>query len=529
MELTIEQKRALATAAARKRLQQNQPAAAPAPERSWGDWLLGRNLPPEKQAEVDAWRKRIVAPAEGPNGAINMLQGMTSNYADDAARMVGATGFADRINREQEQFRQSHPVGSMLAEGLGAGVQAVAGGGLLGKVAPKAAAFLNPAGRGGLARAGRYAAVAAPQSALAASGEEDATLGSVVGAGLTGAAIGGAIPVVGNMARRGAQAVSNKLADKAALKAMAAARAKTPAMSSDELGQQADTLFDALRKSGAKLPSAQAAAAKADIDAILGQTTKGLAKNSFAAKKVIDRVLGQGDVDVLDWHNLSKEINIVARDPKLEYNDARVIGLIKRRIDALRDGPVSGSKTAMTAWKAANELTLRKAKVEEIERALDIADLKTGQYTQAQIAHTVALKFRQLYEKYSARGADKLFSKEELAIMREIGKGNTSSKTVNLLKKLAPRGVVSAALGGMIGNATMGPAGVVIAPAIGEAAQRMANKQAMGAAERFMGDISRKMPPIKPNYRPIPKLSNTPLDMLLLPGGSGLATGISQR
>ena len=493
MELTVEQKRALATAAARKRLQQS---AAPAQEPAVAEQNTG----------VSGVVRGLRAGSEGAgSGALfgfdDELTGAVLSPIEATRDWMKGEGFSipkayervrSSVDARKQSRREQFPKASLAGEVAGGlatgGSAAKAGLTTIGRMGPITGGAVEGAGYGALYGAGE----AKPGERL-----QGAATGGAIG-GVTGGLLGGA---------------SKAIASRSAAKATAKARAAIPAQSADDLGDEATVLFTQLRNSGVKLPAKQAAAAKADIDGILAGTDKDLAPNAFAIKNVIERKLAGGDVEVLDWHNLSKQINLIARDKKMTNEDARVFGMIKKRFDALRDSNILGPRDAMTAWKQANELTLRKAKVEKLDQIMDFADLDTGQYTQSELSQTIAKRFRELYRSETKSGSP-TFNLNELAIIRDIGQAKTQSAILNGLKKLAPRGVVSAALGGMIGNATMGPVGMIVAPAIGEAALRASNRAAVRGAQNFIGDVSRgwlpALPPPGPNIRPfIPGLTGT--------------------
>jgi hypothetical protein len=402
------------------------------------------------------------------------------------------------FDARKAQRRQDFPVSSVAGEVVGglatAGGAAKAGLTTIGRMGPVTGAALEGGAYGALSGAGE----AKPGERLQ---------GAAVG-GATGAALGG---ILGG--------VSKGLSNRAAQKAANQTRSAIPAMSADDLQAQASTLYDQLRQSGARLPASEAARAKGNIDLFLSQTDEGLAPTAFGIRKVIEKKFANGDVDIVDWHNLSKQVNLISRDASMNKEDARVVGLIKNQIDRLRDTNIVGPPGAMQAWKQANELSLRKAKVEELSRMMDFADLDTGQYTQAELSQTIAKRFRQLYRSEVNNGS-KLFNQQELEIIRDIGQAKTQSAILNGLKKLAPRGVVSAALGaGVLGS--MFPGGNFVVPAVGEAALRMSNNAASKSAQTFVDDVSRGVMPTL-----LPKPSRI---QPLIPGISGTAGGLTQR
>ncbi|MCP5100847.1 MAG: hypothetical protein GY943_35295, partial [Chloroflexi bacterium] len=366
------------------------------------------------------------------------------------------------FDARKQQTREKHPKSSLAGEILGG----VATGGQIAKnVGTMVGKGLLPTMFEGGLYGGTYSAGEAKHGEKLKEGAKGFA---------TGAVTAGVLNKVGS-------GISNQIAKRAGNKL----RQQIPVMSSDELGDSATQLYSQMRASGAVLPKAAGTKAKFNIDVLLKQTNEDLAPQAFGLKKVIENTLKKGDIDIVEWHNLSKQVNRVSRG-NLQGDDKHFVGVIKKQVDSLQKAKIKGPPETIKMWREANKLTLRKHQVKVLEKALDFADLDTGQYTQAEIASTIAKRFRQVY-----RSKDiSMFDKSTQNIIRDIGKAKTHSAVVNLLRKLAPRGVVSAALGsGVLGS--LFPGGMFIVPAIGEAAQRVANRSANVAARQLTDDVSR--------------------------------------
>lgn len=394
--------------------------------------------------------------------AVDALRGKGFKFGENYKRIYGDL---DRMTAARERnYPAASLVGNIAGDVAAGGKLAQGGVTMAGRgVAP---AMIEGGGYGGITGAG-----------YARRGEktEGAAVGALAGAGTAGVmhTLGGAI----------SKAVTNRAANKA--------RVGVPAKSADDLSAEASNLYAQMRASGASLPASEGARAKANIAMTLRGTNEKLAPMAFALKDQVDDVLGHGPVDIVAWHNLSKQVNRVARG-NLQGDDAYYVGQIKKFVDKLRDGRVSGPPSAMDAWRKANELTIRQKKMEILDKALDFADLDTGQYTQAQLAHTIAKRFRQIYRNDAQR---RQFSDAEQKIIRDIGQGKTAGAIIGALRRLAPRGIVSAGIGaGVFGS--MFPGGIFVVPAVGEAAQRIADRNASRAAQVFSQDISRGLAPM---------------------------------
>lgn len=444
----------------RRRSAPQQQEAAPAPSYDRGAFAAAS----EAASDVFGFGDELTAGAFAlGESAVDALQGKGFNFRDNYNRIYG------NLDQMTAQREQAHPVASMAGNVVGD----IAAGGTLAK------GGLTIAGKGTLPAMAEGAGYGAATGA-GYSRQDEKTGGAITGA-VTGAVTAGAMDKLGN-------AIANRAGQRAAQSN------QVPARNSSQLSDEASALYDQMRQTGARLPAAAARKAKGNINLTLKETNKELAPQAFALKKQVDAVLDGKDVDIVKWHNLSKQVNRIARG-NLQGDDRHYVGLIKSQIDSLRDGNIIGNPQARDMWKGANELVARAKKTEILENALDLAELKTGQYTQAELAHTIAGKFRQIYSNKALR---KQFSLEEQKIIRDIGQAKTHSAVVNQLRKLAPRGIVSAALGaGVLGQ--LFPGGMFIVPAIGEMAQRAANKSATKAAQQFVGDVSRGGPTAIPH------------------------------
>ncbi len=140
-----------------------------------------------------------------------------------------------------------------------------------------------------------------------------------------------------------------------------------------------------------------------------------------------------------------------------------------------------------------------------------MADVDTGKYTQSGLANAVRNRTAQLYREIK-KGRDKSWSKDEVALIRRMAKGGSNSATVNLLAKLAPRGVISATLpqtAGGLATLGLGPAGLLInaaAPLAGHIAGKAADRGAMTAAMALRDAAARgfvqKLPQLANHLRP---------------------------
>jgi len=522
------------------------PSAAPAQERSTLDWLLGRNLPPEQQAQTDAWRQSLSAKPTGPSGAENMIQGMTFNYGDDVARLVGATGLADRLNTNQEAFRQQHPVGSMVYEGLGSAIGAAGAGKVLSAAMPSVAAAMSPVGRSIGQRALRYGAAGGLGSGLAASGEQDATLGGVAASTALGTGLGVATPYVGRMAQGAFNKVTGVKPSVPQIAGGMEDMLQQARSASDDFGAKATQKYADLDAAGVIINDRAANDLRNRLLNLAPKASPKLANVTIGVKDRVRALMPQRqNLRMEDLHTLSMELND-ALSGKLENSDKLFVPSMKRIVDDFLGNVqptdlVNGTPQNVALLKEADKLYAQKMKLSLLSRVIDNADTNTGQYTQSQVANTIRREAAKLYNAImdkKVRG----FSVEEIKLLRDMKKGTDVGGLTRLLARFAPRGPVSigggSALGGgagaAIGTVLLGPGvGSAIGGAIGGAAVPImggiAGNVADKTAIRSLGRLASSAAYGPAALGNMPMQLSAPLERLLLPAGVGASTAIGQR
>jgi hypothetical protein len=188
------------------------------------------------------------------------------------------------------------------------------------------------------------------------------------------------------------------------------------------------------------------------------------------------------------FHELRQEVNLALKNA--EPQDERTLMRMKTILDGFADNAtaadVSGNVQGFQLLKDANAVWAKKAKAQKIEDLFDLADVESAKYSQSGLHNAIKLKAKALYTRI-VKGQEKGFSGEEVTLIRQLSKGEMTPKSVELLGKFAPRGIVSAsggsALGALIGS-IFGPAGTAIGAAtpaaIGFGAAKLADKAAAG-------------------------------------------------
>jgi hypothetical protein len=367
------------------------------------------------------------------------------------------TRLQKQLEGRKEGRREAHPIASLTGE--------VAGGLALGNPGTQAVTKVLPAGKVTTA-----AAEGALYGGLYGSGEAkpgERLEGAATGAGI-GALTGGVLQGVGNkIATRGAQKAAN---------------AATP--SSDELGGAAQQLYRASEAEGVMLKAPAIQRLGANMKVAAGRVNDKLRPKTAGFVDDIDDMVS-GDMTLEAFDELRKSLN--AELKTASPDDARTLTSMKRVVDAFSDNLQPSSFTgdaqrAVGFLKQARETWAKKAKTETIEKILDMAEVNgAGKYTQSGFANAVRQEMRALYKSIQ-KGREKGWTKEEIALIRQMAQGGSNSKIVNLFAKFAPRGVGSIAAGQFVGSALPGM-GNILMPMAGHIAGEAADRGAMAAAQ----------------------------------------------
>ena len=397
------------------------------------------------------------------------------------------------LDAQKASRRAEHPIASLGGEVMGG---LALGGSVRGAPAslraPAPAAPMSISNRVApyIGRTGASAIEGAGYGALYGSGEakpgerlEGAKQGALVGA-TTGAAIERAGRGIANIAGR-----------------RQAARLAPPAPGAQQLADDGNKLYETMRASGVVVKPAKIARLKANIGLSLGSTNSDLAPKAFGLKKLADETLS-ANPGIGELHNFAKSVNRVLRS-RLEGEDAHYVGMLKTQVESLIDGMRAGDITgggpeAFKMWKEADKLWARQKKTDIVEKILATADEEgAGKYTQSGVANAITKEMRAL-SRSIRKGTTKGFTEEEKVLVRQMARGGSSSRAINLLAKFAPRGVISTAISLSLG----GPVGL----AAGHIGGRMADSAAVKAANTLRDATARgyipQLPQLPNQLRP---------------------------
>jgi len=479
--------------ALQKKFGVQQPAQA-APERP--SWF------PSLRAATDASAAGVMFGFDDEIGAGMMapIEAAKDWYQGKGFDMGAAyTRGQQQLDAQKAQRRQDRPIASIVGELAGG----LATGGVLGKAGLSLAA--KPVGMAGKIGAG--AVEGAGYGALYGAGEakpgerlQGAGTGAAVG-GITGGAVG---------------AVGGALANRAARKAAPAAVAP----SADDLASTSSALYAASEAQGVAFNPTATKRLGNNLKLAAGQLNEKLRPLTAGTVDDVDKMLGgQMSLKQIDEFRQGLNMDIGAAKGQDRMFLQRMKTITDSFLDNASPADMTGGPQGVEYLKSARQMWARSKKAETVEKILDMADVKTGQYTQSGLANAIKTEMRALYKEIQ-KGKAQGWTKEEIALIRQMARGGSPNAAVNLLSKFAPRGVVSFGAGQVVGSMLPG-AGNLMLPIGGEVAARAADRGAMQAAQSLRTAAATGQAPAA-----IPRLPNrgTPF----IPGLSAASMGTGQ-
>lgn len=499
VDITTDQKRALALARARAMAEGVQTQPAPAVDQSpsiggdanrgfthglmqgmtfgFNDEIQGTLMSPIEMA-IDASQGKPFDPGRSWNQAVE------KNRAADAAAAEAAP-IANTIGN--------------IAGGVGTGMGLAGGGVTLMKGA--APTIGSMAGRGaleGAAYGGLHGLGTGTDDKVG-----DALKGAAVGGAMGGVlgGIGGA--VAGNSARKAAGTV-------------------------DSLKSEATALYDAARKSGVVLPQAQStqmAASMRNIAAGEGIITPtGRINESYTKLAALVRSFddyGTGPLSVEQMQSVRKLIGNALKSP--DGDERRIAMAMMEKFHSFLD-PISPQIAQ------ANQIYHRAMNAEALETLIDVARQKSGQYGRSMDA-TLREQFGAL-ERQIIKGEVRGFSEAEKAAISKVAQGGSLESILTLIGKAAPSGVVSAgasfgvpfAVGNAVGGPAFGTAAGIGTMAAGTAARQGASAMTQGSANNAVMQAL-----IGAGVKPMANQAISPVVQALIAAGGNQAPQMNSR
>lgn len=359
-------------------------------------------------------------------------------------------------------MRQQNPVSSVAGD-IGGGL--IMARGLPNVLAGRSLPLVGRAGAAGL-EAGGYGAVTGAGEAKPGDRLQGAAIGGVLGLG-TGALLSKAGDV---------------LASRAARKTAASA-----APSAEELKVASKALYDQAYQAGVGINPQATDNIVQNMTFAAGRINEKLRPKTAGIVEDVQALRGQ-PMDLQTFHELRQEIDLAIRgaEPGDERMLTRMRDILNGFAENAQPGQLTGPKQALDTFREADKLWAKRSKTQLIEDMFDLADVKSGRYSQSGMENALRDKASQLYTQI-VKGKVKGFTGEEVGLIRKLAKAETSPALTKWIAKFAPRGPVSAGMGagigGTVGTVLGGPAGGMIGMAapgvVGYGAAKSVDKAAL--------------------------------------------------
>jgi hypothetical protein len=466
--------------------QQQQPVEQATPKQ---ERLPASNVDQAKATRDDYYSRGIYAGAYNPLGAIAKTVDAFASGAqraplfgwdDEAVAGLKALGGADYAKAQAQEdakktaMRQQNPLASTSGELAGG----LATGGTIASTGATLAGRSLPV----IGRTGGAALEGAAYGGLTGAGEAkpgDRAAGALVG-GALGAATGGLVSKAGDA-----------LASRAARKASVA-----NAPSIDDLTTSAQALYQQADQAGIVIKPQTTDRLVQNMTFAAGRPNERLRPNTLGIIEDVQALKGQ-PLPLQRFHELRQEIGLAMKNAQPQ--DERALMNVKKILDGFADNAgqadVTGNVAGFQTFKDANAVWAKRAKAQKIEDLFDLADVKSARYSQSGMQNAVRDKASQLYTQI-VKGKEKSFTAEEVALIRQLAKGEMTPKVVNWIGKLAPRGVVSLGLGVGAGSALGGPVGAAIPGVLGFGAAALGDRAAVGGVNALLNAAASGQAPV---------------------------------
>jgi hypothetical protein len=311
---------------------------------------------------------------------------------------------------------------------------------------------------------------------------EGATYGGVTGAGEAKPGERGTGATYGALLGAGISGVASRIGDALASRA-ARNTANNAAPTAQELADASQQLYDRAYQSGVAIEPQSANRMFQNMRIAGGRINENLRPQTAGLIDDINALQGQ-PIDLQRFHELRQEIDLAIS--RATPSDERTLSRMREILNAFADNVtpqhVVGPPDAFNTFREADHLWAQRTKTQKIEDLFDLADVKSGRYSQSGMENAVRDKASQLYTRIVNR-QERSFTPEETALIRQLARGNSSPALVKWVAKFAPRGVVSAGAGAAVGSAIGGIFGPVGA-AIGFATPGAVGHLAAGSVDR---------------------------------------------
>ncbi|WP_049732866.1 hypothetical protein [Rhizobium ecuadorense] len=421
--------------------------------------------------------------------------------------LIGDTDYATAQAQEDAKktaMRQQNPVASVAGD--------IGGGLVMARGLPNVLAGRNlPI----IGRTGAAAIEAGGYGAVTGAGEAkpgDRLVGAATG-GMLGAGFGATLSKVGDV-----------LASRAARKAAGAA-----APTADELKVASKSLYDQAYQSGVAIAPQAADNIVNNMTVAAGRINETLRPKTAGILADVQALRGK-PMDLQTFHELRQEIDLAIRgaEPGDERMLLRMRDILNSFADNAQQGHLTGPASGLKTFREADDLWAKRSKAQLLEDLFDLADVKSGRYSQSGMENALRDKASQLYTQI-VKGKVKGFTAEEIGVIRQLAKAETSGAVAKWVAKFAPRGVVSAGAGSALGasiGSLFGPAGTAIGfatpGAIGHVAARSVDNAALRGIQAVRNAAASGTAPV------LNAISNRALP-LIGPGAAAVSSQVQRR
>jgi hypothetical protein len=310
--------------------------------------------------------------------------------------------------------------------------------------------------------------------------------GAVTGAGeakpgdrLTGAAVGGALGAgLGGLLSKAGDALASRAARKAASAA---------APSADELKVASKALYDQAYQAGVAIKPQATDNIVNNMTFAAGRLNEKLRPKTAGIVEDVQALRGK-PMDLQTFHELRQEIDLAIRGAEAgdERTLLRMRDILTSFADNAQQAHLTGPQQALKTFREADDLWAKRSKTQLLEDMFDLADVKSGRYSQSGMENALRDKASQLYTQI-VKGKVKGFTGDEIKYIRQLAKAETSPALTKWLAKFAPRGPVSVGIGSgvggtigtMVGGPVGGAIGMAVPGAVGYGAARSVDKAAL--------------------------------------------------
>lgn len=335
-------------------------------------------------------------------------------------------------------------------------------------------------------------------------------------------------PLAEQVGLGGAAGVAGGLAGRMIGKGIAKLGSKTVAApTTDELRATSQAAYKEAKDAGVIIakPSFKAAASKIKDMAIEEGLDPVLTP---MANRAVERLNEVDDHITLEGvERLRRVIGMAAGSANRD--DRRIASMMKENLDDYvsnisEKDVLGGDADKVAALQTARDSWAKMSKGELVDDLVDRAGTRAGQFTGSGFENAVRTEFRQLaLNPKRLRG----FSDEERSAIKRVAEGGPIGNVMRWAGKFAPRGVVSAAAGQMLGNAVAGPAGGYAAMAAGEAGRYGATASTLRNAT-MASELMRRGGPAVSTPNPRALAIAEALRRVPLAAAAGTAIGPSQ-